>query len=201
MAIVHLLPDLFVRAFRTEPGRKVKTRGMPGALGERGVMKGLVAFSFALRAIEDEPNPCNSRLAYSVMGIVATEKDDVLVVSQWEISRQLRANGHEPECSVDLQPDGSYLDSDIVWGTAKKVFEEHGINEVIPIAQPILQMRKVKRLIRSDGFVVVERPVGAVGFDAQSTQWWTRGPLRLLLYAILQQFTGLHGHSGRKAPT
>jgi hypothetical protein len=164
-------------------------------------MKGLVAFSFALRAIEDEPNPCNRRLAQSVMGIVATEKDDILVVSQWEVSRQLRANGHEPECSVELRPDGSYLDSDIVWDTARKVFERHGISEVIPIAQPILQMTKVKRLIKSDGFVVIERPIGAIGFDAQSTQWWTRGLLRLLLYAVLQQFTGRRGNPSKVHPT
>jgi hypothetical protein len=96
---------------------------------------------------------------------------------------------------VELRPDGSYLDSDIVWGTARRVFEQHGISEVIPVAQPFLQMTKVRQLIKSDGFVVLDRPVGTVGFDRQSTQWWTRGPLRLLWYAILQQFTGRRGNS------
>ncbi len=155
-------------------------------------MKGLVAFSFALRAIEQEPNPCNRRLAQSVMNIVATEKDEVVVVSQWEISRQLRAHGQRPAGSVELRPDG-YLDSDMVWGSARKVFEQLGIREVIPVAQPVLQMTKVKRLIKSDGFVVLERPVGTIGFDGESTQWWTRGPLRLLLYAMLQELTRWRG--------
>jgi hypothetical protein len=158
------------------------------------VVKGLVAFSFALRAVEEEPNPCNVRLAETVLRIIAAEKDEIVVVSQWEVSRHLRTNGHEPLCSVELRPDGEYLDSDAVWVTARKVFELNGISEVIPVAQPVLQMTKVKRLIKADGFVVIERPVGMVGFDRQSTQWWTRGPLRLILYAILQQVTGQRGH-------
>ena len=167
----------------------------PEITREGFVVRGLVAFSFALRAIEDEPNPCNRRLAQSVMKIVATENEEIVVVTQWEISRQLRTRGHDPVCSVEIRSDGHYLDSDTVWRTARTVFDDRGIREVIPVAQPILQMAKVRRLIKSDGFVVVKRPVGAIGFDRQSTQWWTRGPLRLLLYAVLQQFTGRRGHS------
>lgn len=164
-------------------------------------MKGLVAFSFGLRAIEQEPNPCNIRLAQSVMNILATEKDEVVVVSQWEISRQLRAHGCDPIRSVELRSDGSYLDSETVWRTAREVFEEHGVREVIPVAHPTLQMAKVRRLIKSNGFVVMKEPVGTIGFDRQSTQWWTRGPLRLLLYAIVQQVTGRRGHSLIKRTT
>jgi hypothetical protein len=50
-------------------------------------MKGLVVFSFALRAAVEEPNPCNVRLANVVRRIVKREVDQVVVVAQWEVAR------------------------------------------------------------------------------------------------------------------
>lgn len=52
-------------------------------------MEGLVVFSFALR--KEEPSPCNVRLAKAVERILskAERATDVLVVSQWEVAKQL----------------------------------------------------------------------------------------------------------------
>ena len=56
-------------------------------------MKGLVAFSFGLRDIEHEPNPCNVRLAQAVMEIIAGEQGEVVVVSQWEYPDNFELTG------------------------------------------------------------------------------------------------------------
>ncbi|MBW4061735.1 hypothetical protein HJC99_04160 [Candidatus Saccharibacteria bacterium] len=162
-------------------------------------MKGLVIFAFALRGEASEPNPCNVRLGKAAERIIASEEDTLTIVSQWEVSRQLRADGFNPSRSVELQTDGIYLDSEIVWAEARLLFDELGITEVIPVAQPFLQMLKAQHLIAADGFTVTRRRIGWVGFDRRSTQWWTRGPIRLTIYAIGQVLLGIRGHNGKQA--
>lgn len=157
---------------------------------------GLVAFSFALR--EHEPNPCNIRLAKAVMGIVA-EKPTVAIVAQWEVARQLERDHYSVALTVEPPSDGSYLDSEGVWEAAKVLFEQAGVTQVIPVAQPFLQMAKVKQMIRRDGYEVVSRRMGWIGFDSKSKQPWTRSPLRLLAYAIKQKLTGSRGFGGRQS--
>lgn len=160
----------------------------------RGSTVGMVAFSFALR--EHEPNPCNIRLAKAVERIVDGEHTKT-VVAQWEVALQLATDRYPVALTVD--PSGvGYLDSEGVWEAAKEYFLKHGITTVIPVAQPFLQMAKVKQMIRRDGFEVIRRPVGWVGFDNMSTQPWTRGPLRLLAYAVKQKLTGSKGFAGRQ---
>lgn len=161
-------------------------------------MKGIVAFAFAQRPEPLEPNPCNIRLGGAVEHIAAEEGGKVVIVSQWEISRFLRSRGYEPAHSVELRPEGTYLDSEGVWSEAKAVLERWGITEVIPVAQPFLQMRKVKRMIQADGFTVVDRPVGFIGFDKRSDQPWARRRLQLLAYAVRQALFGTHGHHGKQ---
>jgi hypothetical protein len=161
-------------------------------------MQGIVVFSFALRQEDQEPNPCNIRLARVVEHISSNANDGVAIVSQWEVSRQLRTDGYELCHSVELRDDGTYLDSEAVWNDAKAVFTKLGITEVIPVAQPFLQLRKVKQMIAADSFTVVDMSIGHIGFDKLSTQPWTRSRMRLLIYAIKQVLTGARGHNGKQ---
>lgn len=161
---------------------------------------GMVCFSFALRAEDEEPNPCNIRLAKVAERIVdELGGEEVVVVAQWEIARQLRADGYVVAKSVELPADGSYLGSEDVWEDAKDVFKYYDIEKSIcPVANPFLHLTKVKKMIVADGWWIIDRKIGRIGFDKLSTQWWTRGPLRLLLYAVLQKLTGLRGHHGHQ---
>jgi hypothetical protein len=154
-------------------------------------MIGLVVFSFALR--HQEPSPCNIRLAKSVERIAATEQ--LTIAAQWEVARALRADGFTVTISVEPPADGSYLGSEEVWEEAKALFDTLGITEVIPVANPFLHLWKVRKLIEDDGFTVINKRVGWIGFDSspQNIQWWCRGPLRLTLYAIRQKLSSARG--------
>jgi hypothetical protein len=149
-------------------------------------MKGLVVFSFALRAAVEEPNPCNVRLASVVRRIVEREVDQVVVVAQWEVALQLRQYGIPVARVVTPRSDGAYLDSKQVWEQARAEFWDREIDVVIPVAQPFLHLHRVRQLMEADGFSVGRRRIGWIGFDRRSTQPWTRGPVRLLLYAMRQ---------------
>lgn len=154
---------------------------------------GVVAFSFGLRDRSEEPGPCNRRLARATQELVARASEPVVVVAQWEVALALPAS--LPVHVVDHAPDGRYLDTERVWGLAAPVLQRAGVHRVVPVAQPVLHRAKASRLIRRDGFEPVRRPVGWIGFDSsrRNTQWWTRGPLRLVLYALLQAATGRAG--------
>jgi hypothetical protein len=145
-------------------------------------MKGLIAYSFALT--EHEPNRCNRKLAEAVRRIVKEEDGKVVVVAQWEIARALERD--EYALSVELPDDGSYLGSEEVTEAAARLFREKGITEVIPVAQPFLQLSKCKKLIKAAGFRVVKRDVGRIGFEPRSLQWWTRSRAALFVYALMQ---------------
>lgn len=153
-------------------------------------MKGLVAFSFALR--KNEPNPCNVRLAQATEVIVKKEGNDVIVVAQWEIARALKSVS-SPYVIEKHRTEGEYLGSEEIWLQAVEVFKKHGVTEVIVVANPFLHLTKCRMLVKKSGFIPLKRKVGWIGFDRASLQWYARGPLRALLYAILQQFTGWHG--------
>jgi hypothetical protein len=161
---------------------------------------GLAVFSFALRNESLEPNPCNIRLGNEVAKILRVERD-VLVASQWEVARWLEAIGITPDVVSELRPEGEYLDSQGVWDDAKKAFEAKGITEVIPVAQPFLQLGSVKKMIRSDGFSIIKHKVGKIGFDndEENTQPWTRSSTALLSYAVRVKLGGLHGHQGHQS--
>lgn len=157
------------------------TRTPPASLG-------LVAFSFARRSDQQEPNPCNQRLAENVLQIIEKETRPVTVTAQWEVAKALENLGYTVTQVVNLPEDGSYLGSEEVWQAAKARFVDLNVTEVIPVAQPFLQLTKVKRLILKDGYMLTNYPIRKIGFDPakENTQWWTKGPLRLFLYAALQ---------------
>ncbi len=155
-------------------------------------MKGLVAFSFGLGAVE--PNPCNVRLAQAVQRIVSEESEPVVVVAQWEIA--LALNSLPLDYVVKRhRREGAYLDSNEVMAQAAGIFRRHGVTEVIPVANPFLRLAstKCRAFVRKEGFTPLDRKVGWIGFYPESLQWWTRGPIHLTLYSALQLLTGYHG--------
>lgn len=163
----------------------------PGVPRPRGSALGVVAFSFGRRATDQEPNPCNRRLAAAVDRLLADTTEPVVLVAQWEVARALPAGlpAHV------VEPGDGYLDTDRVWAGAVPVLERGGVERVVAVAQPLLHRAKAHRLIRRSGFQVEHRRTGWVGFDRSraNTQWWTRGPLRLALYAGRQALTGRTG--------
>ena len=88
---------------------------------------------------------------------------------------------------------GQYLDSDEVIAQAIIYLKANKINSVWLIAHPLLQRTKCRILLKKSGFKVRIPRTGKIPFDKDSLQWWTRGPLRTLVYAILQKFTGRKG--------
>ncbi len=163
---------------------------------EQGLKKiGVLACSFAQN--EPEPSECNRRLAGKVRRIICELDNEgfrTIIVAQWEVSLALKKLGIEVDHTVWPQ-EGQYVGSEEDWTEAKPVFASYDITDVVPIAQPFLwlQLYKVWGLIKTDGYRVVKRRIGWIGFDQTSTQWWTRGPIRLLIYAFLQLFTRYRG--------
>lgn len=142
--------------------------------------------SFARRA--QEPSPCNLRLAETAERIIEVAGEDLVIVAQLEVARKLVADGVETTHVVEPFLDGSYLDTDYVWIEARLYFEELGVEEVIIVANPFLHAFSIERMVRKDGFKICQKytqMLGRIGFDPESQQWWTRGPLRLLIYAGL----------------
>lgn len=151
-----------------------------------------MAFSFGLRAEQHEPGPCNRRLAAAVERIVRTRSEPVVLVAQWEVARGLTTVTPD---QVVGPAESAYLDSNQVWEAAAGTFRRHRVRAVVPVANPLLHRTKTARLIRQDGFTVVNEPIGWVGFDPSplNRQWWTAGPLRLCFYALSQALTGRRG--------
>lgn len=149
-------------------------------------MIGLVVFSFGLRSPDDEPNPCNKRLGLSVQTILANEEAEVIIVSQWEVAKQLDKLGIESRQVVNLKMDGSYLATRDVWAEASAVFKELDITKVVVVANPFFQLAYAKRMVRGDGFTVIKKHVGHSGFDnsLQNTQPWTRNRVAFIAQII-----------------
>ncbi len=164
-------------------------------------MIGLVAFSFGLRTSDTEPNPCNQRLGLAVQSILTAEPTEVIIVSQWEVAKQLEAIGIKTNHVVNLRDDGEYLDTRDVWNEAKVLFDKLGIREVVPVANPYLQLFYAKKMVKDDGFQVLSKPIGRIGFDnsPQNTQAWTRNRLAFTKQVIkIVFFGGNHGHYSRQ---
>ena len=154
------------------------------------VTRAVVAFSFGSRDELHEPNPCNVRLARAAERIINDELGDLLLISQWEIAEQLESDGLHVDHIIRYPSEGGYLDSDEVWAQALPMLDKYGVSSVIPVVHPFLQMYKVRQLIRESGISVERRRIGWIGFDSSpaNTQWWTKGPVRLSAYAVMQAF-------------
>jgi len=163
-------------------------------------LKGMIVFSFGWR--RNDYSHCNIRLARSAFRIVAeTETDEPLVVLfQRTVAEATEVLGILPLPDpilnfyvADKRP--GYEGSEEVVRQAAEIFRKHGITEVLPIAQPVLQLTKCVQLVRKAGFRTPSfwklcRMIGWIGFDRKSVQPWTRGPVRLVLYTMRQMFFG-----------
>jgi len=163
---------------------------------EKGLTKIMIlAFSFALG--EEEPNPCNVRIAKEVERLLhewTIRGNPVFIVAQWEVALQLEADCYEVDLVVSPGNE-NYLGSREVWEASKDILMEEDITNVVPVCQ-WLQMFKVRSLISKDGYNVLGEELGKVGFwnSPMNLQWWTKGPVRLCLYAALQ---GIFHYEGR----
>jgi hypothetical protein len=139
-----------------------------------------------------EPNICNIRIAHAVADVAQRYKAKKVVV-QWEVARRLKAMGNQPDREVGLRTDDEYLSSRDVWDATKTEFEAAGITDVIPLAQQFLHLWLVKRMIRKDGFTVIDVQYTPIGYvtDPGNVQWWTKSALSLMLYSLLKPFERL----------
>jgi hypothetical protein len=131
-------------------------------------------------------------LAQEVARIIKEEREEVMIVAQWEVTAALKQFGIIPHKSVLPKPD-IYLDSEQVCAEAAEVFRKHNIWQVIPVAQPFLQIIKCKSLIKQSGFSVLSRKIHWIGFYKKSLQPWTQGPLKTLWYSIKQTLSSSKG--------
>jgi len=89
-----------------------------------------------------------------------------------------------------------YINTEKVIQRAIPFLKEYDVDRIQLVAHPLHRFQ-CSRLLRRYGFRVEVVPTGWVPFDQHSDGWWTRGPLRLIAYAILTIF-GLHGLGYRK---
>jgi len=163
---------------------------------------GIIAFSFALTQNEVDkklPNQCNKTLAritrIFARNIMVTRNLPIIVL-QWEIGLD-----HDMFAKTCVLPDlvvekhrefGKYLDSEEVIAQAIPLFKHEGVTKVISVAQWLENFR-CRALLKKAGFQVLPVKIGKIGFCKESLQWWTRGPIRLVIYTIKQILFGHHG--------
>lgn len=162
---------------------------------------GIVGFSFGLRSEAEEPNPSNQALAREVVrtsSYVNFYDGSAYVITQWEITKGLADAGIEPDLSVGLHADGTYLGSKDVWEEARADLEDEGIDRVIIVAQPFLHLPALKKMVRRDGFKVLNFPIRKIPFDDSSlnAQPWTRSKPALAWYAVKSLLGVKPGHGG-----
>lgn len=153
-------------------------------------MKGMIVYSFAWRT--EGHSPCNIRLAEAAKRIDAMDTEPIMIFAQRTTARALKELGIS--CHI-VQKVPGYEGSEEVTRQAAELFRKHGIVEVIPVAQPVLQLTKCILLIRKEGFITqpfqhLAGQIGWIGFDACSVQPATRDPIRLVLYTVCQTLFG-----------
>lgn len=156
---------------------------------------GVIALSFALREGR-EPNPCNVKLALETERVVAllrTEGHHVVVISQWEIASNL--SWIPEQCIVrEHRVKGSYLDSDEMLFWAKAFYEKcGGVDEVVIVANPFIHLQGVRSKAKGFGLKVRKVSIRWIGFDKDSDQWWTKGPVRAFVYTVGRVLFGRFG--------
>ena len=158
----------------------------------------IVAFSFGLERRSDEPSICNRKLGESTISIISSSDYRYIVISQWEIDEYLKRMNHVglSYYRIDLLENDN-IDSQAVWDDAKKILIEKGINKVIVVAHPFLQLGHIRRMIRRDGFTVVKKKIdNDVGFNksGRNMQPWTKSRMAALIYFIRIKLGFKHGN-------
>lgn len=154
---------------------------------------GVVAFSFGQRSVE--PSPGNIALARAAKRAVKQQTRPVYLFAQWEVAKGLEQLGMPADAVAFPPVDGHYLDTEEVWSAAREQFSHAGIKTVVPVAQPFLHLRKVRHLVKSDGFEVARFRPGRISFDGTKAnrQEWTRSRVGLVWYSINQLLSGRRG--------
>lgn len=89
---------------------------------------------------------------------------------------------------------GQNLDSEEAIDQAISYARKRGFSVIKLVAHPFLHRQKCWSLLKKYGIKVKIVKTGWIPFDKDSEQWYTRGPVRCLLYAFLQFFTGRKGY-------
>lgn len=154
---------------------------------------GIVALSFAKRAVE--PNPVNIKLAEVADNFdeqAFQDDNPALMIAQWEVALALPYAAHlvvNQEDATKKDRNGKpYLDSEDVLEKAFIEFRKYGITDVIVVANPFLHLQAAQAIVKKAGFTVVKYKVPWVGFDndQRSLQWWCKGPIRFIAYLAIQ---------------
>lgn len=165
------------------------------------IVVGIIAFSFAKRSEPEEPNPCNKQLAYEVECLKDSNPDSI-IIAQWEIAKQLESDGYKPDLVVNPSDSTTnYLTSQDVWNNAKQLLKSRDVSSVFIVAQPFLHLYVIKTMIQKDDYLIKDRKIlHHIGFDNSNgnRQWWTKGPIRFLVYAIIVKLTGKNGIGERR---
>lgn len=150
----------------------------------------IVAYSFGFRKYG--AGESNKALARSVKKVYSIT--NVLLILQKEIAQCIDFKSVPVLVIEKHRRLWQYLDTEEVTEQAAKYMKRKKISHVFLVAHPFLHRKKCKKLLRKHGFKVFTIKTGWVPFDKYSEKWWTRGPLRLILYAVLQIFFGRRGH-------
>ncbi len=152
-------------------------------------MTAIFAFSFG-DSKEHGPGKSNFALG-KIIDEVSCQFPEDLVIVQAPLDKCVTTT---PDHLIAFE---EYINSEKVIERAIPFLKENGVQQIRLVAHPFLHRFQCARLLRRYGFEVEIVPTGWVPFDRHSDGWWTRGPLRLLAYAILTIF-GLHGLGYRK---
>ena len=168
--------------------------------------------SFSLR--ENEPNPCNIRLAEELVRIckeLQANGHTPVVAVQWEIFlafRQLTTETYFiPETTlyngwycheIGQYNDGKYLGTKEVLEEAMPFFRSHNATHFVGVANAFIHQPYLYALARKD-FSLMPKLVRGIGFDKESTQWWCRSWWQLTFQTVRLALGLSHGHNGRQA--
>lgn len=179
----------------------------------------VLAVSFSLR--EQEPNPCNVRIAEEAFRIsdeLIAEGHVPFLVAQWEVDlalNQLRSavdfgnrlsesevfgNTTIPYLGSVSQPaDDSYLSTKEVYEVALPKFQEEECTHFVGVAQPFIHQPYLYWLARRD-FKLLWRKTRDIGFDPESTQPWCRSRTQFARQSVRLLLGSEHGYNGRQGP-
>lgn len=175
----------------------------------------VVAPSFSLR--EDEPNPCNAKLAEEAMRIceqLLRDGHQIILVPQWEVGLALRRHGtikeyaSTAECvgagawpyhEAGQRSDDRYLDTKDVVEEALVFAKKNGATHVVAVANPFIHQPYTYWLVRKGGLRLMWRRVRWIGFDPESTQWWCRSWWKFTYQTVRLALGFKHGYADRQA--
>lgn len=169
--------------------------------------------SFSLR--EDEPNPCNIRIAKEAIRIcrkLTRQGHTPVLALQWELDLALSKFGKLIEGSwqeiidqggwayfvIGQYDDGRYLGTEELMNEALPFFEKFKATHFVAVANPFIHQQYTYWLARKH-FKLMLRRVSWIGFDKESTQWWCRSWWQFVFQTVRLALRIEHGHGGRQA--